>query len=101
MAAASDRGDYTLIRVPDDYPFPFLVTRWGHKLAFRHRVVMESVLGRFLEVGEVVHHIDMDRSNDSPANLRLYSSQAEHMRDAHSAAGRAESSLSLPFPESS
>jgi hypothetical protein len=48
-----------------------------------HRLVMEQVLGRYLEPQEVVHHIDNNPSNNAPENLRLYSSQAEHISDAH------------------
>lgn len=83
MDKARNQG-YSLVRVPDDYPFPFKVTRWGHKLAFRHRVVMEGVIGRLLTVGEVVHHIDGNPANNAPANLRLFASQAEHIRECHS-----------------
>ena len=34
-----------------------------------HRLALEKRLGRFLKPGEVVHHIDMDKSNNSPDNL--------------------------------
>lgn len=34
-----------------------------------HIIVMEGVLGRFLEQGEVVHHIDGDKQNNDPGNL--------------------------------
>jgi endogenous inhibitor of DNA gyrase (YacG/DUF329 family) len=59
----------------------------GHPMAgqsvLEHRLVMEQVLGRYLEPQEVVHHIDNNPSNNAPENLRLYSSQAEHISDAH------------------
>lgn len=45
-----------------------------------HVLVMESHLGRHLEPGEVVHHIDRDRLNNDISNLKLYTSQSEHMR---------------------
>jgi hypothetical protein len=48
-----------------------------------HRLVMEQHIGRFLEPTEVVHHIDENPSNNDIANLRLYSSQSEHISDAH------------------
>lgn len=47
-------------------------------LVLEHRLVMEISLGRFLRKGEVVHHIDGDRLNNSRKNLRLFASQAEH-----------------------
>lgn len=45
-----------------------------------HRLVMEQQLGRYLEPGEVVDHIDGDTSNNDPSNLRLFASNAEHLR---------------------
>jgi hypothetical protein len=46
-----------------------------------HRLVMEKVLGRYLEPQEVVHHREEPKSNNDPSNLRLYASNAEHLRD--------------------
>ena len=45
-----------------------------------HRLVMEEVLGRHLRPDEVVDHIDGDRLNNNPANLRLFASNGEHLR---------------------
>ena len=45
-----------------------------------HRVVMECKLGRALETGEVVHHVDGNILNNNPENLMLLTSQAEHAR---------------------
>ncbi|WP_373222702.1 HNH endonuclease signature motif containing protein [Flavonifractor plautii] len=44
-----------------------------------HRVVAELMLGRPLQPGEVVHHIDSDKRNNSPDNLMVFVSQAEHV----------------------
>lgn len=43
-----------------------------------HSVVMEETLGRPLEKGEVVHHIDGDKLNNSLENLYLCRSDKEH-----------------------
>jgi len=37
-----------------------------------HRVVMEEKLGRPLEAGEIVHHIDEDPTNNDPENLEVH-----------------------------
>ena len=50
-----------------------------------HVVVMESIVGRPLLPGEVVHHRDENRANNAPENLQLFASNGEHRRIAHSA----------------
>lgn len=55
---------YILIWTPD-----------GERL--EHQVIAEQTLGRRLRRGEIVHHIDHDRANNSPDNLQVMT-QAQH-----------------------
>jgi hypothetical protein len=45
-----------------------------------HRVIAEQLIGRPLAKGEIVHHIDGNKLNNSPENLKIMT-QGEHMRE--------------------
>ena len=43
-----------------------------------HRYMAEKKLGRKLRLGEVVHHKDRDKTNNSKQNLWVFKNQAAH-----------------------
>ena len=59
-----DHEGYITIYAPD-HP------KASRKRVYEHQLVMEKYLGRYLEEGEVVHHIDGNRKNNDINNLLL------------------------------
>ena len=70
-----DKAGYILIHAPD-HPH---ATKGGY--VREHRLVMERELGRYLLPDEVVDHRDTDTGNNDPSNLRLFASNADHLRE--------------------
>jgi len=50
----------------------------GMKWVQEHHLAVEEQIGRMLEKGEVVHHLDFCKENNSINNLMLFKSQKEH-----------------------
>jgi hypothetical protein len=46
----------------------------------KHRIIAEQMLGRKLQPGEIVHHKDGDKRNNTPENLEVMT-QSEHIRE--------------------
>ena len=73
-----DKAGYVLIYRPE-HPY---ANSGGY--VREHRLVMEGVLGRYLDPKEVVHHQDdtpAGRQNNDPSNLEMYPSNGRHLAE--------------------
>ncbi len=70
-----DNDGYVLIYSPD-HP-----SKNAAGYVREHRLVMEKILGRYLDPKEVVHHKDDNPANNDPSNLELFGSNADHLRE--------------------
>ena len=74
-------GGYILVYVPE-HP---MADRTGYVL--EHRVVVESLLGRYLSSNEIVHHVNGDKSDNRIDNLEVVS-RATHARIHNNLGGK-------------
>ena len=88
--STSDRSGYILKRVHKDSDYGYLIRAIAKRgiagtdlsgYAPVHRIVMHDKLCRPLNKNEVVDHIDGDIKNNHPDNLRVFESNAEHLRE--------------------
>ena len=70
-----DKDGYILVHMPD-HPY---ATKAGY--VREHRLVMERELGRYLLPHEVVDHQYGDKADNDPERLRLFQSNADHLRE--------------------
>jgi len=76
-----DHDGYVLVTAPADHPYARQRTNRTGKLIYEHRLVLEQTLGRYLLPEEVVDHVDGLTLHNAPDNLRLFSSNAEHLSE--------------------
>jgi hypothetical protein len=50
---------------------------------YRYQIVMEEKLGRPLQKGEIVHHINENTLDDRPENLELCTDITQHLKGKH------------------
>lgn len=75
-----DRDGYVLVSTPPGHPTARTRKDRNYGLMFEHRLVMERQLGRHLLPGEVVDHRDGLHLHNHPDNLRVFASNADHLR---------------------
>jgi hypothetical protein len=75
-----DRDGYVLVTATLCHPYARQRKGRNHAVMLEHRLVMERKLGRHLLPSETVDHIDGLRLHNAPSNLRLFHSNAEHLK---------------------
>lgn len=70
-----DKDGYREVLAPKGHPY---ARRSGYIL--EHRLIAEQIVGRYVFPGEVVHHKDKNKLNNTISNLEVFSSNAEHLK---------------------
>lgn len=74
---------YVIVRVGKDHHLSDI-----RGYAYEHRIVAESKLGRRLEDGEQIHHINGNRSDNRPENIEVCQDAAHHLVKHRKASSR-------------
>lgn len=70
-------GEYILVQVQPGSPYYPMTHATGYVL--EHRLIVAESMGRCLEDGEVVHHIDGNKQHNEISNLELLPNNTEHL----------------------
>ena len=68
---------------PKTTPYIRKRDRKTRELFYEHRAVAEQKLGRKLKRGEVIHHVNGDKTDNRPENIEVFASQRAHMLFEH------------------
>lgn len=76
-----NQNGYAFVSAPIGHPYATTLPGKNVPRIFEHRFVMEQKLGRYLLPEERVDHVDGLTLHNHPDNLRLFSSNGEHLRE--------------------
>lgn len=52
----------------------------GSKYKLEHRIVVENFIGRKLKKNEIIHHINLNKTDNRIDNLMIFKSNMEHSK---------------------
>jgi len=66
-----DKNGYVRVRMPH-HPYS------NHGYVYEHRIIIETILGYYLPAKCVIHHVDVNRSNNANYNLVVCENRIYH-----------------------